>query len=77
MEAVVVVEIDEEGEVVTVVEGVTAAAVVVDTVAEVGDMAAEEGEAAVVGTVVEGEEVVVMVVGEGAEMASMETLGAR
>lgn len=76
MEVVVVVEIDEEGEVVTVVEGVTAAAAVVGTVAEVEDMAeaVEEGE---VDMVVEGEEVVVMVVGEGAEMASMETLGAR
>ena len=63
MEAVVVVEIDEEGEVVTVVVE--------------GDMAAEDGEVAVVGMAVEGEEVVVMVVGEGAEMASMETLGAR
>ena len=39
MEAAVVVEIDEEGEVVTVVEGVTAVAAVVGTVAEVEDMA--------------------------------------
>ena len=63
----------EEAVEAAVVTAVAAAGIV----AEVGDMAAGEGEVAVVGMAVEGEEVVVMVVGEEAEMASTATLGAR
>ena len=79
MEEVRVVETDVEEEVVTVVEGVMAAA----GVSVLEDMAAAvvvvdivvEGEEEVV--IMEGEEEGVMVEGEGAGMGSMVTLGAR